>query len=461
MRHQLLVRAPLLVLALGMPSLFAAACGGIETPVEADASSPDGSAPDALAPDALAPDAAPERVSQLGAGVGVACATMTTGRVLCWGANDFGQLGVVPTATPTVCTSPNGSVPCRATPTAVPGITDAVSVAVGFHHACAVSSDGRVRCWGRNDQGQLGHDPTSDPLCGTSRCSAAPTVVANLAGVAEVAVGYHFTCARTTAGAVRCWGFNGQGTLGNGVFGGSTFIPSAAVGLSTGVTRISSAGDANTTCAVKDGAVYCWGTAYGEGNLGIPPGSGMCTTLPCSPTPTRVGTLSGVIDVAVGERAVCVAVSGGSVRCWGWSAFGQLGAGPAPGDRYTDAAVPGLSQVVGLSGSMAVTCARTQAGQVRCWGIATAGSIGDGDLIGDTCAFATCHATPTTALLPRPAIAHAIGGASYAIDDQGTVYAWGPNTVGELGHAPGTGGDVDCGGIACRPAPTAITFPSP
>lgn len=451
-----LIRSATMMLTM----VAASGCGDFGGMADAatDATVADGADAEVDAVDAV--DAPPERLAQLAAGHGVTCGVTTAGRVVCWGANEFGQLGVAPTATPTMCQEYNRMAPCRSAPTVVAGVTDAAAVSVGFNHSCAVTHDGRVWCWGLNDQGQLGHDPATDAMCGGVRCAPTPTVVPNLSGVAEVVVTGDHTCARTIAGAVRCWGNNREGTLGNGTFGGWTATPANAVGLSTGVTRLAGAGYGHTTCAIKDGEVYCWGIHYAEGNLGFPQGGTVCSSTGCAPTPTRIAGLTGAIDLAIGERVGCVSITGGTVRCWGSNLFGQLGRGVSEPSGYQHREVPGLTQVVELSGSMVVTCARTQAGAVFCWGAASVGGIGDGNASGATCTLAPCRPAPTAVTMPRPASALGVGSSSFALDGGG-AFGWGSNGLGQLGHAPGTAGDTTCGGAACAITPSALTLSLP
>lgn len=127
-------------------------------------------------------------------GRGHACALMATGYVWCWGRNDRGQLGYAPS------TDPNPPRP-------VPGISTAVEVVTGDLHTCARLADGTVRCWGANGTGQLGNGSTVD--------SAAPVVAAGLTGVTDLTAGRAHTCA-VAGGSVSCWGSNGFGQLGLG-----------------------------------------------------------------------------------------------------------------------------------------------------------------------------------------------------------------------------------------------------
>ncbi len=140
---------------------------------------------------------------------GHACALKSDGTVSCWGGNFFGQLG-----TPSSDTC--GSQACSKTPVAVKGLSGVAQLAQGSTsaHTCVRKMDGTVLCWGINNYGQLG--VKSNDTCGNQPCSQTPIVVAGLSSVADIAVGNSHTCALKTDGTVLCWGWNGQGQLGDG-----------------------------------------------------------------------------------------------------------------------------------------------------------------------------------------------------------------------------------------------------
>ncbi len=157
------------------------------------------------------------------------CAVRMDGTVQCWGQNDYGSLGY---ATLADCTDPyGGTVPCGPTPEAVPGLSGVAAVSLGEAHVCARMTDGTVRCWGRADNGRLGTGTTptcSDMVGGSGFCSLTPLTVPGLTGVADLVLGNDHACARTTAGALRCWGLNTMGQVGGGVFT-DALIPTAVV----------------------------------------------------------------------------------------------------------------------------------------------------------------------------------------------------------------------------------------
>lgn len=170
-----------------------------------------------------------------------ACA-LTLGDVRCWGKNDAGQLG-------------DGTTVTRVRPAKVL-LARAVDVAVGRDFTCAVLADARVACWGGNASGQLGD--------GARAARRRPAIVPGLADVVQIALGFHHACARLRDGDLRCWGDNLDGQLGDGTNDDrSTPTPVAL----TDVVDITGGG--GHTCARRgDGSVWCWGDDD-DGQLGV------------------------------------------------------------------------------------------------------------------------------------------------------------------------------------------------
>ncbi len=153
-----------------------------------------------------APLAAQESVRfiQIAAGYAHTCALTSAGGVKCWGSNSSGQLG-------------NGAGgeygDYSATPVDVVGLGSGVqTIASGAYHTCVVTTAGGVKCWGGNDDGELGDDGGIDDRIWYS--STPVDVVGLSSDVQAIAAGRGHTCALTTAGGVKCWGGNGDGQLG-------------------------------------------------------------------------------------------------------------------------------------------------------------------------------------------------------------------------------------------------------
>lgn len=162
------------------------------------------------------------------------------------GNNTYGQLG-------------DGSASASAvTPVTVSGIVGATAVAAGASHSCALLQSGLMQCWGNNNRGQLGNGSLS-----TSRLPVAVASAGSEVAIA-IATGNTHTCALLTSGAVRCWGSNDDGELGNGSTTLSK-LPVAVSGISDAVALDAAFA---ASCAVRAGGeVRCWGDADG-GKLG-------------------------------------------------------------------------------------------------------------------------------------------------------------------------------------------------
>ena len=157
-------------------------------------------------------------VAALSAGGYHNCALMPDGTLRCWGRNNFGQLGDGSSLTYLISSNNQGLIgiynstllpgSISRTPVEVANISTATAAIAGGFHTCALLADGSVKCWGENDDGQLGN--------GSSTSSSTPVSVIGLPPVAAVSAGAWHTCARLPDGTVQCWGMNLYGQLGNG-----------------------------------------------------------------------------------------------------------------------------------------------------------------------------------------------------------------------------------------------------
>ena len=233
------------------------------------------------------------RVRKIALGNFHSCALDADGFVFCWGANYSGQVG-------------DRSNEQRATRELA--MVDAVDVAAGTNHSCAVSDDGRVFCWGFNLFGQLGDGTTED--------RNRPTLVPGISDAEKVVAGDSHTCALLRGGVVRCWGSNRRGALGDGSGEDSRTPVTVAI---DGVDDIVSG--AEHVCALRDSELLCWGSNV-SGQLALDPEeSGSAVT------PVRV--MAGEVSAfGAGLGTTCV-ISGplGRPLCWGGNDFGQVGDG--------------------------------------------------------------------------------------------------------------------------------------
>jgi alpha-tubulin suppressor-like RCC1 family protein len=188
----------------------------------------------------------------IAAGLRHTCAITNVGSVKCWGDNEHLQLGVANAV---------GQDKWRVTPVEVPGLTGVVSLATGDRHTCALKSDGVVKCWGNASEGRLGEGSlggtyeTPRPLAGS--------VLGTLKATA-ISAGSAHTCAIVEGGGMRCWGNNQQGQVGDNTFGNNRALPVSVEDLSSQALAVE-AGYAHTCVLKNNGGVSCFGfyTAVG------------------------------------------------------------------------------------------------------------------------------------------------------------------------------------------------------
>jgi len=221
---------------------------------------------------------------------------LETERVLCWGRNQFGQLG-------------NGAVDETSDPVIVSGISDAVSVGAGGFQSCAVLADGHVRCWGSGVDGVLGE--------GRNDYEKEPVELNGIVDAVAVTVGDFHACALRATGAVVCWGRNHEFELGSDSAGDYPTAPVDVDGLSDVVSL--SAGFDHTCAVIVDGTVWCWG-GNSDGELGSGAKSERELVI-------QVRGIATAESVAVGAGTSCAVLRDHTVRCWGRNTYGALGNG--------------------------------------------------------------------------------------------------------------------------------------
>ncbi|MGH7471572.1 MAG: RCC1 domain-containing protein [Longimicrobiales bacterium] len=259
---------------------------------------------------------------------------LSSGAVRCWGLNDYGQLG-------------NGTTTNAVTPTVITGVgTLNAEVTVGSSHACVRTNAGALHCWGNNTSGQLGD--------GASTNRTTPVLVTGGQTYRSVSAGSGHTCAVNTAGQIFCWGSNSSGQLGTGNTTGRN-VPTAVAGVA-GITFAEVVAANFHTCARSTaGAVYCWGL---NDNYQIGDGTLTTRTLPVL---INVGTT--VASVTANRTQTCARASNGSAYCWGTNNLGELGTGvPVQGVEPRPRAVLGGLTFASLCAGASITCGVTTSG---------------------------------------------------------------------------------------------------
>jgi alpha-tubulin suppressor-like RCC1 family protein len=279
----------------------------------------------------------------------IGCAALDDGAVKCWGWNAADRLGVPSTG----ANDHRGDVPSEMGDALVPvplGTARARDITLGAGFTCALLDTARIKCWGASNDGALGDGPRGyHGARNHTMGDALPEVdLGTGARVAEVRAGRSHVCARLEDGRVKCWGNNEHGQLGlgdaraRGSVDGEMGDNLPAVRLGTGRRAVRIAAGADSSCAVlDDGHLKCWGDNQ-DAQLGlgdVRPRGLLPEDMGDALAPVDLGThpAARVREVAIARQHACARLDDGRVKCWGDAS--KLGIGEntgARGDKPSD-----------------------------------------------------------------------------------------------------------------------------
>lgn len=389
-------------------------------------------------------------VVALAGGASHLLALKSNGTVVGWGTDGYGELGN---------NDPLGSsssVPVQVFGQGGSGsLANIVGIAAGYRYSLAVASSGNVWSWGQNQQGELGVGTTDSNAHGTPVQVMGAGGSGLLGGVTQIAAGYYSAVARKFDGTAWTWGSGSFGELGNGdTASNNQFTPvevvDAAGGPLTNVALVQ-AGSGYDAALKNNGSVWTWGqNNYGQLGLGtsdtaahVVPGqvigiggAGFLTAASagsCFPTRTPQCLTSPFLMGNISAYTNAVKV-GGAVVSWGINNYGQLGNGGTTNSgtpvQIADVGGSGtLGSVVSAAGGSVRSMALLQNGTVVSWG---QGPLGDGTNNNSLTPVKVVGPNGTGLLSGVIAIAEG-DRASYALTQNGTVWSWGDNGLGDLG----------------------------
>lgn len=411
-----------------------------------------GSRADVNSPSAVATSSFPVDINfrSIAAGANTSMAISTGGQLFSWGYNGDGQLGLglAPLWQPTPLAVSTSSLPIN---------TTFSSIAVGFDHTLALSSEGLVYAWGDNSKGQLGD--------GTQSLSAVPVPVSNAnfpAGTtfSQIATGRQYSMALSTEGVVYAWGDNYWGQLGDGTSVDSALpLQITRSGISDSSKTFSSiaVGWYHSLALTAEGELFTWGSnsfaqlarnnQFSSNRIPAPADS---AKLP-----------SGVTFSALAANPLSTLALGsdGRIYGWGYNSYGQLGDGSETlASSFTRVSIAGVlagKTIVQIGGGTHHFVGLDSAGDLYAWGANSneqSNFIGQLGVGSSPAKSALPLAVDTTSLPTGTTFVFASAGyySSTAISAAGDLYAWGENSAGQLGN--GTQVDVS--------VPTAVSTSS-
>ena len=298
----------------------------------------------------------------LGLGQSHSCAILDDSSLKCWGYGSSGQLGT-------------GSTTHQYTPQPIflGNLRSAKYVDAGTSHTCVILDDNSTKCWGQSYYGAVG--------TGTSTYSNIPSPQIVGLGIGRtartIALSAYNSCAVLDDFSVKCWGQNSMDFLGIGTTS-NLLSPELLFNSAVQDTQEISTGERHTCTIDDENALQCWGSnTYGE------LGTGSTATKVYTPQSVVFGNGRTVDDVSLGEHFTCAILDDSSLKCWGYNQYGQLGIGTSSG---TNSAPQSVNLGSGRTASSVAlgqshTCAILDDGSLKCWGFGSYGQLGLGNSI--------------------------------------------------------------------------------
>ena len=376
-----------------------------------------------------------------------ACGVTAEDTVYCWGSNVYSQLGV-DAAGPEQCDAGRGvMLACSSRPAAILSELRFQSVSAGLIFTCGVATDNRAYCWGSNSHGQRGDGTYGN---GIASAQLTPVQVAGGLNFRQVSAGIYHTCGVTTDDRAYCWGNNLSGQLGDG-----TNVDRSTPVAVAGTLRFRQvSADGDHSCGITtDDLAFCWGSSS-SGQVGDSSTSG---TLRFLPVPVAGNHYFSQIDA--GYYHTCAVTTGSRAYCWGSGIFAQLGDGRTVIESTWPIAVAGELFFERITASLWTTCGQTTDNSAYCWGVGASGELGNGTTAG----LESCDELGVGPIACSPLPVAVVGGHSFAQVEVGrdftcarteanVAYCWGSTGYGLLGN-----GETDLAGR--RPTPTPVLGP--
>ncbi|XGC79866.1 hypothetical protein ACES2L_11050 [Bdellovibrio bacteriovorus] len=285
--------------------------------------------------------------------------------------------------------------------------------AMGRTHACAITSDNALRCYGHNSFGQVGD--------GTNLYKETGVIIKPGTSFAQVAVGQNHTCAVTTLGALYCWGDNSKNQIGDT----TSTASNNPVAIDIANSYLSVSAGANHTCAITTtNKLRCWGY-NGFSNLGD--GSNLNSSLPIN-----IDAAENYSFVSAGSESTCAITADNYLKCWGRNANSQLGNGGSA-TVTSPIAIDSSVKYKHVAMGSGHACGVTLAGVMKCWGANTAGQLGNNTTVAATTPIEIDNlVTYNTVSVNDDSTADTTQGFTCGVTLSNTLNCWGHNGLMQL-----------------------------
>jgi alpha-tubulin suppressor-like RCC1 family protein len=274
------------------------------------------------------------------------CGIALTNRAYCWGQNYYGTLGNGKVGR----NSSNQGDGYSSVPVPVSFSQDVRAIVAHNVGACVLTGDGEAYCWGWSGNGELGNGSQGDII------SATPVKVLGGHKFDAITAGGQAICGQVSSGTTYCWGSSWNGKL---TVDGSFSIPVPVLWGGVDIRSVS-IGRGSHSCGVSaDGKAYCWG-GNDWGKLGQ-------TSPAQTQSPLELALGERIVSVLAGEDHTCAVLQSGTVKCWGSNIFGELGNGTTSGKTRPTLIVGGQS-FTSVAASYNSSCAIDSNAKAWCWG---------------------------------------------------------------------------------------------